>query len=163
MARGMFDLSLELVYHNLKGEFKYAESCALTNFTYARDIRAYLQQMRRWRRSPPEAIHYILLSNSSLMRSRELRTLVLTNHGNRTKPRKSLLVYCLENGNPTFFSLFIYIVSYVSRTVESLRPPLGKWSRSDVQTPFATKIYGSMLFSWVVRAMTRSQYFHDLL
>ncbi|KAL2691179.1 hypothetical protein Neosp_001560 [[Neocosmospora] mangrovei] len=43
MARGMFDLSLELVYHNLKGEFKYAESCALANFTYASDIRAYLQ------------------------------------------------------------------------------------------------------------------------
>ncbi|KAI8722930.1 AAA-12 domain-containing protein [Fusarium sp. LHS14.1] len=43
MARGMFDLSLELVYRNLKGEFKYAESCALTNFTYASDIRAYLQ------------------------------------------------------------------------------------------------------------------------
>lgn len=44
MARGMFDLSLELVYHNLKDEFQYAESCALTNFTYAGDIRAYLQQ-----------------------------------------------------------------------------------------------------------------------
>ncbi|RSM16200.1 hypothetical protein CDV31_004519 [Fusarium ambrosium] len=43
MARGIFDLSLELVYHNLKDEFEYAESCALTNFSYAGDIRAYLQ------------------------------------------------------------------------------------------------------------------------
>ncbi|RSL41172.1 hypothetical protein CEP54_015899 [Fusarium duplospermum] len=43
MARGMFDLSLELVYHDLKDEFVYAESCALTNFSYASDIRAYLQ------------------------------------------------------------------------------------------------------------------------
>ena len=109
--RGMFDLFLELVYHNLKGEFKYAESCALTNSTYASDIRTYLQQMRRWRRSPPEAIYYMLSPISSSSRSRELRTLVLTNHGNRAKPRKSLLAYCLENGNPPL-SIHIYCQLY---------------------------------------------------
>ncbi|KAM6521719.1 hypothetical protein FSOLCH5_006472 [Fusarium solani] len=38
MAPGMFDLSLELVYHNLKDEFKYAKSCEQTNFSHAGDI-----------------------------------------------------------------------------------------------------------------------------
>ncbi|KAI8679149.1 AAA-12 domain-containing protein [Fusarium keratoplasticum] len=43
MARGMFVLSLEFVLQVVVNEFKYAESCELTNFSYAGDIQAYLQ------------------------------------------------------------------------------------------------------------------------
>ncbi|KAM5374287.1 hypothetical protein ACJZ2D_006612 [Fusarium nematophilum] len=39
MAPGMFDLSLELVYSNLKAEFKYSAS---SDFPYAANIRGYL-------------------------------------------------------------------------------------------------------------------------
>lgn len=42
MARGMFDMALELTYTHLKDHFSYSRSCELSNFPYANAIRNFI-------------------------------------------------------------------------------------------------------------------------